>query len=53
MYDTAVTVLNDIQKPSWRGYLNKSQLITEAQLHCDTSFTVVSIQIFLKLYVCI
>lgn len=31
------------QKPSWRGYLSKSQLITEAQPHCDTSFTVVYI----------
>ena len=31
------------QKPSWRGYLNKSQLITEAQPYCDTSFTVVGI----------
>lgn len=38
------------QTPSWRGYLNKSQLITEAQPYCDTSFTVVGINFHVSMH---
>ena len=31
-----------LQKPCWIGYLTKSQLMTQAQPHCDKSFTIVS-----------
>ncbi len=28
------------QKPSWRGYLTKTELVREAQEYADSSFTV-------------
>ena len=31
------------QKPSWRGFLHKAELIADAQHLCDVSFTVVSV----------
>ena len=48
--DLVMQLVYCFQKPSWRGYLNKSQLITEAQPYCDTSFTVVGINFHVSMH---